>query len=220
MKKILLGISVILLGFGAKAQELARPISIGPKLGGNMASIWSEQEDIASNVYGINAGAVVNIRLAKKHAIQTELNYSGKGFERTRDQETKHTLHYAELPFLYQRSFFSSKKGGHLAERRRTGNVYFILGPQVSVLLKSSMKFTSPEVSSETHDLYVNTRPFDMSAVGGIGYNMKNGFVIDARYAFGLRHLHTGSETAYIPQDVTNTAVQLSVSYLLPIKFR
>ena len=220
MKKILLGIGLIICGFGAQAQELARPLSVGPKVGANMSGVWSEQEDIAGNVFGANIGFMANLKLTKKHSIQTELNYSGKGFERTDAYQTKNTLHYAEIPFLYQRTFLSSKKGGHLAERRRTGNVYFILGPQVSVLLKSSMKFTGPEASTEAVDMYVNTRPFDMSAIAGIGYSMKNGFVVDARYALGFRHLHTGSQTSYIPQDVTNTTVQVSVGYLLPLKFK
>src|SRR5688572_17222067 len=147
MKKILLGIGVILCGFGAQAQELARPLSVGPKLGGNMSSIWSEQEDIAGHVFGANVGFMTNIRLSKKHALQTELNYSGKGFERA-DINTKNSLHYAEIPFLYQRSFFSNRKGGHLAEMRRTGNMFFVLGPQVSVLLKSSVKF-GPEAAGQ-----------------------------------------------------------------------
>jgi|SRR5688572_12003523 len=217
MKKILLGIGVILCGFGAQAQELARPLSVGPKLGGNMSSIWSEQEDIAGHVFGANVGFMTNIKLSKRHAIQTELNYAGKGFERA-DNYTKNTLHYAEIPFLYQRSFFSSRKGGHLAEMRRTGNVFFVLGPQVSVLLKSTVT-PGPEIGGPDLDLYSTTRPFDMSAVAGLGYNMKNGFVIDARYAFGLRHLHAASYSAFIPTDVSNTSFQLTVGYLLPLKF-
>lgn len=220
MKKFLLGIGFLFCGIVAQAQDMARPVSLGVKAGANMSNIWNEMEDNTGYVYGANIGGMVNIHLTKKHALQMELNYSGKGFERTEVQLTKNTFHYAEIPFLYQRSFFSSKKGGHLAERRRTGNVYFVLGPQVSILLKSSMKFTSPEAGSETVDMYATTRPFDMSAVGGIGYNMKNGFVIDARYALGLRHIHAGSETVYIPKDVTNTAFQLTVGYLLPVKFR
>ena len=68
-------------------------------------------------------------------------------------------------------------------------------------------------------DMYVTTRPFDMGAVTGLGYQMKNGFVIDARYALGLRHLHAASHSEYMPKDVTNTAFQLSVGYLLPLKF-
>ena len=219
MKKLLLGVGFLFCGIVAQAQELARPVSLGVKAGANMSNIWNEMENTTGYVYGANIGGMANVHLTKKHALQIELNYSGKGFERKTEQLTKNTLHYAEIPFLYQRSFFSSKKGGHLAERRRTGNMYFILGPQLSILLKSSMKFTGPETSGETMDMYVNTRPFDMSAVGGLGYNLKNGFVIDARYALGLRHLHTGSETAYIPKDVTNTAFQLSVGYLLPVKF-
>src|SRR6478609_2714866 len=197
MKKFLLGVSFLFCGIVSQAQDLGRPVSVGAKVGANMANIWNDIDHTTGNVYGANIGVMTNIHLTKKHALQLELNYSGKGFERTSEQHTKNTLHYAELPFLYQRSFFSHKKGGHLAEKNRTGNVYFILGPQLSILLKSSMKFTGAEAGGETMDMYVNTRPFDMSAVGGLGYNLRNGFVVDARYALGLRHLHTGSETAY-----------------------
>lgn len=221
MKKILLGIGLIACGIGAQAQELYRPLAVGPRIGANMANILDERESVTKPVFGANAGIVANLKFTKKHGMQTELVYSGKGFERK--NYVKNSLHYLEIPFLYQRTFYANKKGGHLAEKRRSGNLYFILGPQISILLSSTVKFQSPifipEGDPGTLDVYSYTRPFDLSAVGGVGYSFKNGFAIDARYALGLRHLH-GEPHRYIPQDVSNTAIQVGASYLLPLKFK
>ena len=220
MKKFLLGIGLIfcsLVAQAQRAQEISRPVSVGPRIGGIMSDIWNEQEDISSSIFGANVGVVSNIRFTKKQAIQAELMYAGKGFIQE-SYDMKHSLHYIEIPFLYQRYFFANKKGGHLAEKRRSGNIFIFGGPQVSILMKSTGKYQNPEMGAETVDMYTITRPFDMSAVAGLGYAMKNGFSIDARYALGFRHLHAGSVSAYMPQDITNTAVQVGVTYLIPVK--
>lgn len=222
MKKLLLGIGLLFCGIGAQAQELARPLSLGPKLGVNMANVWSEQESNTDPVFGAVIGGVANLRFTKRHAIQAELVYSGKGFKQPA-YTIKNTLSYLELPFFYQRHFLPGKKGGHLAEKRSAGNIYTFFGPQLSVLLSSKAAYKSPEYSpansTASVDVYPWTRPFDMSAVLGLGYEMKNGLSFDVRYVLGLRHLH-GERHVLIPTDVSMYTFQAGVAYLLPIKFK
>ncbi len=218
MRKFLLFIGIAVYGIGAQAQELKQTVSFGPRAGVNMSNIYNEQEVISESVFGATVGGVANLKFTKRHALQAEIAYSGKGFK-LNSQNVKNTFHYIDMPVMYQHNFFTSKKGGHLAEMKRSGNLYIVMGPQLSILMKSTAKYINTESGMPNVDLAPNTRPFDMSAVMGIGYSLKNGFAIDARYALGLRHLHSASTTAHIPQDVSTTNVQVGISYLLPVTF-
>ncbi|MBK0403410.1 PorT family protein [Adhaeribacter sp. BT258] len=220
MKKLLLGAFLVLSGMAVQAQEIIRPLSAGLKAGANMANILQDGSSNKS-IYGIQAGLVADYLLTKKHAVRAELLYSGKGFVQT-EMQVKNSLTYLELPLLYKRSFFCHKKGGNVLERSRKGNFFALAGPQLSVLLSSTAKIQNSalvaEGSATTTGLYAYTRPFDISAVAGVGYCLKNGFSIDARYALGLRHLH-GSPHLLIPQNAQNSTLQMGISYLMPVNF-
>ncbi|MFC5271152.1 porin family protein [Adhaeribacter terreus] len=220
MKKLLLGAFLVLSGMAVQAQDIIRPLSVGIRAGANMANILKDGSS-SKSIYGVNAGITANYLANKKHAVRTELLYSDKGFEQS-EINVKNSLTYLEMPVLYKRSFFCYRKGGNVSERNRKGNFFALVGPQFSVLLNSTAEIQNSALVAEgaatTTDLYAYTRPFDISAVAGVGYCLKNGLSIDARYALGLRNLH-GSPHALIPQNATNSTLQLGISYLMPVNF-
>ena len=220
MKKLLLGAFLVLSGMAVQAQDVIRPLSAGVKAGANMANILHHSSSNES-IYGVNAGLVANYLLTKQHALRAELLYSGKGFVQT-EMNVKNSMSYLEMPVLYKRSFFCYRKGGNVSERNRKGNFFAIAGPQLSVLLTSTAKIQNTGLAAEgttaTTELYAYTRPFDISAVAGVGYCLKNGFSIDARYALGLRDLH-GAPHMLVPQNARNSTLQMGITYLMPVNF-
>jgi hypothetical protein len=97
-----------------------------------------------------------------------------------------------------------------------------VAGPQLSVLLSSKAKNLREDLATEggaaSTNLYANTRPFDLSAVAGIGYKWKNGLSVDTRYALGLRNLQ-GANNSLVPEDAISSTVQVGITYLLPVNF-
>jgi len=218
MKKALIGACLALMSGSLYAQEIMRSISIGIKAGANYATVLKDGTG-ASAIHGGNGGAALNYRYTKKHASLTEVVYSQKGFIQP-DKNLKNSLSYLEIPVMYKRTFFCHKKGGNIVERKRSGNFFAIAGPQMSILLTSKVKTHESKSGAEgtdtNIDLYPYTRPFDISAVAGVGYTMKNGLTLDARYALGLRSLN-GSYHGSMPKDVNNSTLQLNISYFMPV---
>ncbi|KAA9324972.1 porin family protein [Adhaeribacter soli] len=210
MKKIIFCLSLLFSSTLTQAQD--QPLSIGLKAGINASGGWNAENVVGSGNTGFHGGAVTNIRFADRHAVQTELLYSTKGFSYSGTTAKLH-LSYLELPVLYQFHFTRVKKGKYYTRRQATGNLFATAGPQLSVLTGS--KITQPETPDT--DLYAYTRPFDISAVAGLGYRFNRGITISANYALGLRYLH-GAPNPLMPEKVKNTTIQASVSYLIPAR--
>lgn len=63
----------------------------------------------------------------------------------------------------------------------------------------------------DTEDKYLNkaTKALDYGAAGGLSYELSSGFVIDARYYFGLEDINRSEST----DKVTNNSIQLGLGY-------
>jgi hypothetical protein len=221
MKTLFLSTCFALSAIITQAQELIRPISAGFRAGANLSG--AIQDNIGRNNpgFGATGGLALNYQIVKKHAIGVEALYSYKNFTQP-DLNVKNTMSYIDLPLLYKHTFYSEKKAGNVSERLKKGHFFFVAGPQLSVLLSSKAKNLKTDLTTEggttTTDLYANTRPFDLSAVAGMGYKLKNGLSIDTRYALGLRHLH-GANSSLVPDDAVSSSVQIGITYLMPVNF-
>lgn len=169
MKKAILLVLVILPFFTTHAQT-----SFGVKGGFNFSSLGGKdgnRDDTKSQV-GFNFGGLVRFPAGKQTCVQTELLFSTKGFrilELGGDYRSR--FNYLALPVLLRYTFLSG--------------FYTEAGPSLSVLLKAER---------ETDVVgYVNVKDAYTSAAfswcAGLGYQLKNGLGIGARYTIGLNSI-------------------------------
>ena len=195
MKKKLLLLLTVFFAVNVFAQEpIDRPfrISIGPKVGINMASMSGLQEEYnlnPSSGMGFQGGLAANIHFGRR----TEYAYGGTG------------LWGVQVEAMYsQRSIktdvedlkFSCLEVPVLAQYYLLPSLCIEAGPIFVTTLSSSPDeiFISDfeETSTSITDLTIKTgeiKAFDVMLSAGVGYKHKCGFTASARYNLGMSEL-------------------------------
>jgi hypothetical protein len=179
-------------------------VRFGLKAGGNLANM--DGFDKSKMRWGVNAGPILQVNLAKTFFIQPELLYSLKGFQSPNDapyfsDTSTVSLNYINLPVLF--GF------------RATPNFSIKLGPEIGHLFsaKSNTDGRSRDLSSIYDD-------FDLDADLALAYTFKK-LVIDLRYNYGLKELVHGlryDSNGYIIGEGdygSNRVLQVSICYFL-----
>ena len=172
MKRLLLGI-VLLTTMGTYAQG----IRYGVKMGLNFSTLQGDDFEDSSTRYGFAAGVSAEIPIGGSFFFQPEILYSGQGIKPNtgpsgnygngpdglpvRPFSERAELDYIQLPLLIKKNF-------------KKFNIH--LGPQVGVGVWNS----------DNNAFYKN---FDYSALAGIGYQIIEGVVLEARYSMGFRNV-------------------------------
>ncbi len=214
MKKLFLAGAVALMGvFNVNAQE----VKFGAKAGLNMSSLkYSEDvekgNDLKSRI-GFHVGAMAEIKLTDKFAVQPELIYSTQGNKveskgefmgASYDTKVKQNLDYINIPVMAK---------------------YFIMdglslevGPQLGILVSSKIITEGDiivngvkESVSETEDIKKDINSIDVGVNAGIGYTMNN-LNFGLRYNLGLMDIAKDRESGD-KQSVKNGVFQFSVGY-------
>lgn len=188
MTKFYTLLAVIGLALSANAQ-----VTIGMRGGANLSNVIADDEYGVDTKYrfGATGGIYANIPVNKNLSIQPELLYSGQGynydFSVARDNyvydlDTKIKMDYLTLPVLAKYKF----ENGLVLE----------LGPQVSYLMEGQInqiidkKIGNDVVETSSTRIYLNdrdlTKELDFSGVVGVGYELKGGYSINARYTHGF----------------------------------
>jgi Outer membrane protein beta-barrel domain len=166
MKKAAL-LSLILVSFFTTNAQTG----FGFKGGVNFSSLGGKdgnRDDTKSQV-GFNIGALARFPAGEQIAVQTELLFSGKGYRiKELGGDYKSRFSYLSLPVLLRYTFLSG--------------FYTEAGPSLSFLLKAERE-TGVVGYVNVKDAY-RTAAFSWCA--GIGYQLKNGLGIGARYNTGL----------------------------------
>ncbi|TGE14837.1 porin family protein [Hymenobacter elongatus] len=198
MKRIFLS-AMLLVGLAATASAQT-PGSIGVKAGFNYSSIEGKNIDLDYRP-GYSAGFFLNAPLTADGAlsVQQEVSYSLKGSKAEKDGAKEDLrLGYIEAPLVI---------------RYKKSNFFVEGGVQAGILVTTdyTLKFQDETFSTDkSSDLKLNT--FDLGYVGGVGYQMGNGFQGGVRYSrsfiriFNDNALLGGSKAA-------NSAFQLYVGY-------
>lgn len=197
MKKLVL--STVLLFIGVLSFQ-AQNIKIGPKAGVNLATLDGDIDD-AKIKTGFHIGAMAEIGLSDKFAIQPELLYSTQGTTQeysSLDFDVKNTwkLDYLNLPIIgkyYVAEGFSVE-----------------LGPQVGFLLHSKIKAEAGG-ESEEDDIKEYLKNVDFGLNAGLGYRLGNGISFGARYNLGLSNIND-SENAD-DHKLKHGVIQISIGY-------
>jgi len=191
--------------------------TLGMRGGANLATVnMSDEFDIDTKYrFGATGGIFVNIPVNQNFSIQPELLYSGQGYQYDFkepvgnylwDVKTTIKSDYLTLPIFVKYKF----KNGLTLE----------LGPQISYLLEGQInqiieeKSGNDVVNTSSVRMYLNdyelANKLDYSGVVGVGYEMKGGYSINARYTHGFRDFFGYGE------DLKNTNSYFSLTVGIP----
>ena len=176
MKKAIV-ILIVLFGINTVT---AQTFKFGLKAGANFANL--EGNNVAGSTYtSFHFGALIEVKLLENLSLQPELVYSSQG---TKIDETAFddiNYNYITVPVLAK--FYLTKN-----------KLSFEAGPQFSFLVNENVE---AQFEGET---------FDFAVAGGLGYNITEHFLIQARYVAGLTEASKNAE-------VKNRTIQLSLGY-------
>jgi len=186
MKKILLAAVMFLATSAAVNAQL---LKLGVKAGVNFASQTGDAFDLPGiNKDGITSyhvGALAEIKLLEKFAIQPELLYSTQGATykfADAQEDFKNKLAYLSVPVM--------------AKIYMTKSLSLEVGPQASFLL------------SQKNDVrFDDANTFDFALNAGLGLKITESIFVQGRYSLGLTDASSNA-------DIKNSVVQLSAGFM------
>lgn len=202
MKILTKTLSLLLLlsiSFGVNAQ-----ISIGPKLGINIATLGGDDTDEAKSLLGFQAGITAEIGITEKFSFQPELLYFQKGYRDDDFFELDFALNYIEIPLLAKIHFGDSESTSFFA----TVGPSFGFGQKIKI---------SGDGQSEKFDFDESgLKTFDLGLSIGFGVQLPLGpgnLFIDARYLLGLTSLDDSDDDL----NIKNRGIGIAAGFLFPI---
>lgn len=226
-------------------------VNAGLKGGFNMSWTHSDNTDFRDEyntrpVPGFNAGAVFAFQLKKRYFLHTELLYSKKGRVVTGDLALRDemTLHYIEIPVLYQIHFKGSLGNNSTKEFKWYAGIgpnfsYWLGGkgtvthfeitdhdvPEIPYTLRFGER--PPELAGESEFVYVSdARRVQVGINIGAGLMVEpidnRKIMIDVRFELGHSWLGGAESADYVfptmystSMESRNLGVRLSLMYLL-----
>ncbi len=178
MKKLFL--AAILVISGSSAMMAQSDLAFGIKGGVNFSNLtgdgFGEFDDDSART-SFNLGAVLEIPVSEKFAVQPEVFYSGQGFDlvqRDNDQDTEFQLDYINVPVL--------------AKIYLVQGLYLEAGPQVGFLVESKVDGPNGELNFNED----NFNDIDFAGAVGVGYKFNGGLYLNARYTQGFTDIYDG----------------------------
>tara|TARA_R110002073_G_scaffold4213_1_gene27910 strand:+ start:48478 stop:49083 length:606 start_codon:yes stop_codon:yes gene_type:complete len=181
MKKLFLLTVVAVLGLSTVT---AQEVKFGAKAGVNFANVSGDDIEGVDGRTSINIGAVVNIGISEKFAVQPELVYSAQGIT-SGDLTAK--LDYINLPILAD---FTVAQGFSLQA-----------GPQIGFNINDKI-----DGDGEGDGGSFDAESIDFGAALGAQYAMETGLFFQARYSLGLSEVVKDV-------DAKNSVFSISVGY-------
>jgi len=170
-----------ILAFGTTSLMQAQSeLAFGVKGGVNFSNLtgdrFGEFDDNSART-SFNLGALVEIPVTEKFAIQPEVFYSGQGFDlvqRDDAQDTEFQLNYINVPVL--------------AKIYLVQGLYLEAGPQLGFLVDS--KVDGPNATLSINE--DNFNDIDFAGAVGVGYKFNGGLYLNARYTQGFTDIYDG----------------------------
>ncbi len=218
MKKVILSaMAICSFAFTTNAQILDN-ITFGAKAGLNLANVSGDVKynDMKA---GFHIGAVAEMMINDKFAVQGELLYSTQGFKTestdsgigwSEKEESNTKLNYLAIPIM--------------AKYYVTDKISLLAGPQISFLTGAEIENTytivdvdpndpfdySIQSRSENLDIKEFTNSIDFGLNFGAEYKMENGLNFSLRYNLGLSNI---IDVSGLPDEINNRVLQFSVGY-------
>ncbi|WP_299222001.1 porin family protein [uncultured Aquimarina sp.] len=200
VKKLLL---VLFLGVVTVTNAQEESIRFGAKAGLNLANITGDQTDELSTRTSFHIGALVEIPLSDKFALQPELMYSAQGakFEFSEfgfTDESTVKLDYLNIPVMAK---FYVVEGLSIQA-----------GPQLGILLSAKDEGEDSIDGEYEEDIKDFVSSIDLGLNFGLGYQLEAGIFFEGRYNLGLTNIDDDDE-AVNDSSIRNSVIQFSVGY-------
>lgn len=178
MKKLFL--AAILVFGGTSLMQAQSELAFGIKGGVNFSNLtgdgFDEFDDDSART-SFNLGALVEIPVTEKFAIQPEVFYSGQGFDlvqRDDAEDTEFQLDYINVPVL--------------AKFYLVQGLYVEAGPQLGFLVDSEIEGPNATLGLNED----NFNDIDFAGAVGVGYKFSGGLYLNARYTQGFTDIYDG----------------------------
>ncbi|MFD2562170.1 porin family protein [Aquimarina rubra] len=200
IKKLLFVVLFGAVTVSATAQE--EKIRFGAKAGLNLSSITGDFTDELSMRTSFHVGALVEIPLSDKFALQPELMYSAQGAKYEFSEpgftdESTIKLDYLNIPVMAK---FYPVEGFSIQA-----------GPQLGVLLSAKDKGEDSIGGEYDDDIKEFISSIDLGLNFGVGYQLEAGIFFEGRYNLGLTDINDENTSDDFSQR--NSTIQFSVGY-------
>ncbi len=198
MKKSLF-LLITMFAFGLTNAQIAQ---FGFKVGLNVPNQSLKQDGVsldANTVYGIQAGAFLEIKTIEELTIQPEVLFSTLGSKAgTTKAQFQFESNYVLVPIMIK--YYPIEK------------LFIEAGPQIGFLtyVKSSMEYTKLNVDKKIYDKE-NFKSTDFAINFGVGFNVTDTFSAGIRYNYGLSKIAESTSTVGI--DMKNSSLLIGIAY-------
>ena len=193
MKKLFLIAVAMLATLSVSAQSAPGTVSLKPMVGMTLANFRGSDIEDTKMKLGLVAGGEAIFQLSDMFAVSGGLLYSMQGCKYDGHHDEKMEMEYLNVPLL--------------------ANIYIVkglalkAGVQLGLLTKAKVSASEGGVSGDL-DIKDHCKSLDLSIPVGIGYEINNSFVIDARYNFGLSKIYKESDA-----KVYNSVFMVTLGY-------
>lgn len=156
---------------------------------------------------GANAGFSLRYIAEKNVGVQTEINFSQRGWSEI-DSNFSKQLNYIELPFLTH-IYFGNKL-----------QCIINLGPKISYLLSEKVLSNSLTLNTEVQQKTNIQNRFDYGLCGGIGVQLKahqSIYYLDMRLNYGLSDIFSNDKRDYFDAS-NNFNISVNVGYYFKLR--
>ncbi len=198
IKKMALALAII-TGSAINAQEadntMDKTASFGVKGGVNFSTISGDDFDSPDSRTSFHVGVLAEFPMTDMFSLQTEVLYSGQGFEFDvpgidGGEHVEYQLDYLAIPVLAK--FYLTK--GFSVEA----------GPQFSFVVNEELDTNPTDDPGDTN--LDNAESFAMGIAGGLTFQTDMGLFASGRYVYGLTDVFDGI-------DSKNSVFQIGIGY-------
>ncbi|NNE76320.1 MAG: PorT family protein [Pricia sp.] len=180
MKKIFSLSIVLFLIITAVGHSQTR---LGMKLGLNQSKISKTKLDTQSGIY---VGAFVDLPFTDYYALQPEILYSRQGGKSNSSEYGDVTIDYISIGV--PNKFYVDPSNG----------LHFLIGLGLDINIENNF------VNLTNFDIDEEISPFDISVIGGIGYEFDFGLILEARYKQGTISIDFWGEDHLYEEEGSN----------------
>lgn len=208
-----------------KKNDFKTDFSMGVGSGMTFHNVDFVPRILQTNKKGVFGGVAFRYISEKHWGIQTELNFSNRGWQEdwTQTDSTfaySRSLNYLEMPVLTHLYFGKNKR-------------FFVnIGPQFSYLINESHDMNEPltaYIKKQKEDVPDNPeigaqyesiqKKFEYGIVGGMGFELRTGigiFDLEGRYYFGLSDIFNNRKADTFSRSA-HRIIEAKISYFFPL---
>jgi hypothetical protein len=202
MKKLFL----VLITFSFVTTVNSQILKLGIKGGASVVNFVGDDANNTESFVTFHAGAVSELKLSKKFALQPELIYSQQGSSRTTRTETpiESSLNFSDIELSYVQVPL-------LAKFYITNKLSFEIGPRIGFLLSAKDDFSFRTDNNRTEgevDIKDSIKNADLSFVLSLSHFFGKKFFVNTRYNIGTSNIFEDDT------NIKNAVFQCSIGYL------